>query len=158
MDLIKLWYEAAYDAKLASEMHGRVLFSAGLFAMHRDSSIWGLWAKEFETIFNKDFTDKMWALHLSEQCALNKVIYETGEFVPLTANYNYNCHIGTLKRDDTSSKVIIDYPPFPDVGAVHLTYSSKFMLYYINNNLLYQSGAYLTEVEWEQVRAINHFV
>ena len=157
-DLIKLWYEASYNQKLAEEMHGRVLFSAGLFAMHRDSQIWGLWAKEFETIFNKDFTDKMWALHLSEQCALNKVIYETGDFMPLTASHNYNCHIGTLKRDDKSGRVVIDYPPFTEIGAVHLTYSSKFMIFYINNNLLYQGGAYLTETEWEQVRAINHFV
>ena len=157
-NLIKLWYEAAYGEEVAIRMYGRALFSAGLFALHHDSHLWGLWAKEFETVFNRDFTDKMWAVHLSEQCALNKVIYETGDFVPLTAAYNYNCHIGTLKRDEPSGQVVIDYPPFTEIGAVHLTYSSKFMIFYINNNLLYQGGAYLTNTEWEEVKAINHFI
>lgn len=157
MGLVKMWYEAGYDEKTSIDMYGRALFSSGLFALHKDSPIWDLWAAQFKIAFNRDYRDKMWALHLIEQCALNKVIYETGDFVPLNARFNYNCHIGRLKRDAASGRVVIDYPPYDTIHAVHLTYSSKFMPHYLERGLLYDSGNYLTDAERAALRGLNHY-
>jgi hypothetical protein len=154
---IKRWYDAVYDEKVSINLFGRVLFSAGLFALHRDSHVWGLWAKEFETVFNTDFTHKPWMIHLSEQSALNKVIYDTNDFVPLPASFNYNCHIGSAQRDKDTGRVVTGYPPYPEIGAIHLTYGSKYMPSYLEKGLLYQSGSYLTPEEIVHLGKLNHF-
>ena len=151
IDMMQSWYTANYDENVKGFMYGRALFSAGVFALHASSDIWKRWAREFEVIYSKDLSEKMWAMHLSEQCALNKVIYETGHFTPMDATYNYNCHIGTMKRDSKTDKVVIDYPPYREIGAIHMTVSSQFMPDYLKNGILYQSGAYLTEKERAQL-------
>lgn len=157
IDIMQSWYTANYDEHIKGYMYGRALFSAGIFALHVNSDIWKRWAREFEVIYSKDLSDKMWAMHLSEQCALNKVIYETGQFTPLNATYNYNCHIGKMKRDPETGKVVIDYPPYLEIGAIHLTVSNRYMKTYIEKGLLYQSGNYLTAEELEQITKLGNY-
>jgi lipopolysaccharide biosynthesis glycosyltransferase len=150
-----IWFSECYGATMASTYSNRAVFSSGLFSMHRDCKIWKLWEKEIEHISRRSFSSQKVA-HLGEQTALNLLLYSYESFISISAEYNYNCHLGSLVRN-AADRVVIDSPPFREIGVVHLTYSSKMMPSYLENNILYDSGNYLDEGEKSSLLKLSHY-
>jgi hypothetical protein len=149
------WYREAFGPTVASTYSNRAVLSSGLFAMHSSNPIWKSWASELESIYQRPFRDHN-ALHLSEQVALNYLLYAQKRFLPVGALHNYNCHIGCARRLE-DERVVINHPPHHTIGVVHLTYSSKMMARYIDDGLLFDRGRYLTEAELNGLRRLAHY-
>ena len=151
------WYSVSYGKEVAELWKGRALFSAGVFAMSAQCPLWSAWAVELGKVHARDYTNHPVAFHVSEQTALNNLIYSTGSYVPLEAIHNYNCHVGAVERDAASGEVVIKYPPRRPVGIVHLSYSSKRMPSYIEQGLLWDRGSYLSEEEVASLLQVGHY-
>jgi hypothetical protein len=151
----EFWYREAFGPTIASTYSNRAVLSSGLFAMHYSNPIWKAWASELEAIFQRPFSNHD-ALHLSEQVALNYLLYARKRFSPVGATHNYNCHIGRVRRL-ADERVVIDNPPHRTIGVVHLTYSSKMIGRYIDEGLLFDRGRYLSEEELNGLRMLAHY-
>lgn len=149
------WYGNCYNPNVAEMMKGRTLFSSGLFAMHRNNPIWTLWKQDLNIVYNEQVINDTLLRHLAEQTAFNKVIYQTGKFVPVESTYNYNCHVGILGMHD--NKVCIDYPPFRPIDAIHLTATGKMIKIYLDKGFLWDKGNYLSEDERQTLLSIGHY-
>ena len=151
------WFSVSYDPEVAERWKGRALFSAGVFAMSAGCPLWEAWAVEIGKVHARDYTNQPVAFHVSEQTALNHLIYSTGAYVPLEAIHNYHCHVGAVERDGGSGEVVIKYPPRRPLGIVHLSYCSKMMPSYIERGLLWDRGAYLSESEVAALLRSRHY-
>lgn len=151
------WYSASYGSEVAERWKGRALFSSGVFAMAAECALWKAWALELGKVYARDYANNPVAFHLSEQTALNHLIYSTGAYIPLEAIHNYHCHVGALERDGGSGDVVIQYPPRRPVGIVHLSYSSKMMPSYLERGLLWDRGRYLSEKEIAELKQTRHY-
>ena len=151
------WYSVSYGKEVAERWKGRTLFSAGVFAMSAECPLWKAWALELEKVHARDYTNHPIAFHVSEQTALNHLVYSTGAYVPLEAIHNYNCHVGAVERDSESGAVVIQYPPRRQVGIVHLSYASKMMASYLERGLLWDRGRYLSQSEAAALLLTHHY-
>ncbi len=151
------WYSASYGTAVAERWKGRALFSSGVFAMTAQCPLWEAWAAELRKVYARDYSNNAVALHLSEQTALNHLIYSTGNHIPLEAIHNYHCHVGVVERDSGSGEVVIQHPPRRAVGIVHLSYSSKMMQSYLERGLLWDRGSYLSESETTELLRTAHY-
>jgi hypothetical protein len=151
------WYLASYGSAVAERWKGRALFSSGVFAMSAQCPLWEAWAAELGKVYARDYSNNPVAFHLSEQTALNHLIYSTAAYVPLEAIHNYHCHVGSVERDSGSGQVVIQYPPRRSVGIVHLSYSSKMMQSYLERGLLWDRGGYLSGTETAELLRTGHY-
>jgi hypothetical protein len=151
------WYAASYGTAVAERWKGRALFSSGVFAMTAQCPLWKAWAAELTKVYARDYSKHPIAFHLSEQTALNHLIYCTGAYIPLEAIHNYHCHAGAVERDGGSGEVVVKYPPRRPVGVVHLSYSSKMMKSYLERGLLWDRGTYLSEKETAGLLQTSHY-
>jgi hypothetical protein len=151
------WYSASYGSAVAERWKGRALFSSGVFAMAAECPLWKAWAAELGKVYARDYANNPVAFHLSEQTALNHLIYSTGGYIPLEAIHNYHCHVGAVERDLGSGEVVIKYPPRRPVGIVHLSYASKMMPSYLERGLLWDQGKYLSEKEIAELKQTRHY-
>jgi hypothetical protein len=151
------WYSASYGTVVAERWKGRALFSSGVFAMTARCPLWEAWAAELEKVYARDYSNNPVAFHLSEQTALNHVIYTTGGYLPLEAIHNYHCHVGAVERDNASGQVVIQHPPRRSLGIVHLSYSSKMIQSYLDRGLLWDRGDYLSERETVDLLRTGHY-
>lgn len=149
-----VWFTDAYGPTVAKTYSNRVVLSSGLFALRGNSPLWSRWAEEIRHILRRQFSSHD-SLHLFEQTALNYLAYATGDFVPVSARHNYNCHIGNAIR--LRDRVVVGNPPHEDIGIVHLSASGRMMMKYLDNGLLYKEGAYLTDREIEKAKMISHY-
>ena len=150
----RIWYTDIYGAVVASTYANRAIFSAGVFAMHRNNPIWKAWAIEIASILKRQMPSQTTS-HLSEQTVLNYLLYSTDCYIPVAATHNYNCHIGCAARTRKPT-VHFDIPPYDDIGVIHLTCTSKFINQYIDDGLLYERGDYLGKAEIDNLRSISH--
>ena len=154
MRYAKIWFAGCYGAVMGQTYCDKAILSSGMFALHRDNPLWKLWGKEIGHIFSKGLSSHDIA-HLAEQTALSYLAYSTGAFIPIEAIHNYNCHVGCAAR--RNGRVVIDIPPYREIGVVHLTYSSKRMSEYIKSGLLYQMGNYLAASEIASLSLVTHY-
>lgn len=148
-------FNRAYGDEVAREYAFRPIFNCGFFAMAASCPIWSMWKKELDVVFNRNYHgyDK----HGVEQLAMNYLIYKTGNFIPMEAIFNYHCHEGYARRDPSTGKVIVGYPPNRVIGALHLTATSHFIKKYMDLGLLFDHGRYLTESERQGLLSLNHY-
>jgi len=151
------WYSVSYGKEVAERWKGRVLFSAGVLAMSAVCPLWKSWALELTKVHARDYTNHPIAFHVSEQTALNHLIYSTGAYLPLEAIHNYHCHVGTVERDPACGEVVIQYPPRRPLGIVHLSYSGKMLSSYLDRGLLWNQGKYLSQDEIVALRQVRHY-
>ena len=149
------WFRDTYGPTVASTYARRAVLSSGVFGLSAKSELWSLWAREINTVMQRDFSGHH-SLHLAEQTALNYLAYSSGSFIPIAAKHNYNCHIGKVKRD-ADGQVVVDIPPHERIGIVHLTYTGKMIGQYIDDGLLFDRGAYLSVPEIERLKRIAHY-
>lgn len=147
------WYGALYGEALAEELSLRPMFNSGFFAMRKTSPLWEIWADELAALYSRDHSADPSVLHYAEQLGLNRVIHERQAFIPLDPLFNYACG-GSSVFLNPRGKVVVGYPPCPPVKGVHLLAFSIYGDMYLDKNLLYGKGTYLTESERASLRAL----
>ncbi len=100
------------------------ILNAGVFAMPKDSPIWGLWAENIRVSLTKSHH------HCIEQAALNLAVFEHPdrfhyaasdkkniEFLPATCNWL--CHQSLPLFDEPSGAFVEPYLPHAKLGVIH---------------------------------------
>jgi len=150
-----IWYKDSYGETVANTYSKRAILSSGIFALSEKSPFWKRWGNELNFIMQRNF-EQHTSLHLAEQTALNYLAYSDDRFIPVSALHNYNCHIGKPKRN-SHDFIVVDIPPYPEIGVVHLTHTGKMIKTYIDRGLLFDNGKYLTTAELERLKMIAHY-
>jgi hypothetical protein len=151
LQMQRRWCAACYITDLAETLARRLHFSGGVFAMRRESPIWALWAREIETLFPIVAKRDRNFLHLAEQVALTAVTYRSQNYVMLDPLYNFHCNSGGAVRSEGGTVMANLLTPQREIGIVHLAAWSSLRQHYIQNELFYRSGEYLTPAEWERL-------
>lgn len=143
----RIWYESCYDAAFAKEAATKLHYSSGVFGMRRSSPVWALWRQEVEYLYPFLASRNIDLMHLAEQIALNVVIIRSGLLVRLDPLYNFHCNVAGAVRMANGRVVTNLMLPSREIGVIHLANWSIMRRYYMEMNLLYRSGEYLTPVE-----------
>ena len=146
-------YERFYDEHTAEAYCGYPILNSGFFALRRSSSIWTAWLAEIAAVYGRCGSEPVSLLHLAEQTALNKILYEHQAFLPIDPLYNYTCGFSAVLRGQ-SGKVTVGYPPMPVLKAVHLVDFKRCGRQYMHKGLLYKRGAYLSATELGKLEAL----
>jgi hypothetical protein len=116
--IYRRWVEDAYrktygDNIISPGRDAPALLNSGVFAMRRDSPVWGLWAAEVRRIGSAI------TYFFAEQTALNYVIYSQNVRASLLpATCNWVVKFGALAFDGTN--LVTPYVPHDKIGIVHL--------------------------------------
>ncbi len=146
-------YEMFYDGLTAEEYCKYPILNSGFFALRGASPIWEAWRNEVRAVYGRSGERSTSLLHLAEQTALNKLLYERQAYLPIDPLYNYTCGFSAVLRAP-SGKVAVGYPPMPVLKAVHLVDFKRCGANYLQKGLLYKAGAYLNETELAALQAI----
>lgn len=145
VEAARLWYGEIFGQDAAEAFGHLPVLNSGFLALHRDSPIWALWAKEIQRGYRKK-KRHAFTWHVTEQMALNYVVYTHQLFVPVDPIYNYPCAASAVSlRDD--GKVVVGYPPYSLIRGVHLLSFQRYARSYFDDRLLYRQGAYLEPEE-----------
>lgn len=134
-----------YGEEAARASRKRPVLNSGLFALAGNSSLWEKWASELAMLLARPGIPPQ-ALHLAEQMALNRILYEEGRATFLDPIYNYACAASAVTRN-ARGKVVVGLPPFTPVKAPHLLAFSRYGDMYLEKGLLYAQGRYLDDAE-----------
>jgi hypothetical protein len=153
LNMQRSWFSVGYEPKFAESLAVQPHMSAGVFSMRRGSPIWELWAREIEYLFPLVAQRNPTLLHLAEQVALNVVAHRTGNYIRLDPLYNFDCNFGGASRLPGGKVVTNMMLPAREIGVVHLGNWStvETARLYVEQNLLYRSGEYLTDAERERI-------
>ncbi|MDL2272074.1 hypothetical protein LJC23_03470 [Desulfovibrio sp. OttesenSCG-928-I05] len=130
-----------YGEDVAQKSRKRPVLNSGFFALSGTSSLWKDWAEEMQTLFLRTGIPRQ-SLHLAEQMALNRILYESNRATLLDPVYNYACAASAVTRN-ARDRVVVGLPPFSPVKAPHLLAFGRYGRMYMEKGLLYQRGAYL---------------
>jgi hypothetical protein len=145
-DMINVNYERTYGEAVVHAFRGKPMLSSGGFAARADSPFWRRWHDEIEKLFGAAAAEQKGFGHLVEQTAFNYVLLSDNLLIALDAAHNYHCHTGNACRRDDGS-VAIGVPPYCPIHIVHLSETRGYMARYLEQGLLYRSGAYLDDAE-----------
>lgn len=133
------WVFGLYDILTARALAKSVFFSAGVFALHRDSPVWGLWATELARIYVIGKTINPGCMHLHEQTALNGVVRTHALVEPVDPLYNFHCNDGGAMRCPKSGRVVTSLlKPHREISVIHLASWSRCGDFYTQNRLVYE--------------------
>ena len=147
LNMQRLWYESCYDQDFVKLAAGMLHYSSGVFGMRRSSPIWALWRQEIEFIYPLMATRNTDLMHLAEQIALNVVVLRSGLLVRLDPIYNFHCNSAGLLRTANGRVVTNMMLPSREIAVIHLANWSLMRPQYLEHQLLYRSGDYLTPGE-----------
>ncbi len=144
-----IWFSVCYqDSDLSKSFQKKMHFSCGVFGIARASPVWDLWKKEIISIYPLVAQRFKAMLHLAEQTALNFIIHRDNTlFGRLDPLYNFHCNAGGAMRLDTGEVAAFVIIPVRRIGVVHLANWSHYAKHYLEENLLFRSGDYLTREE-----------
>lgn len=111
-----------FDQQTAEALARNPTINSGLFALRGDAPHWDLWAGTLQAILARDDT------YYGEQLALNHLLYTRPREAParfLAASCNWICHQALPVVDHQSGLLCDPVPPYPVLGAVHLTVGAK---------------------------------
>jgi hypothetical protein len=133
------WVFGLYDILTARALSKSVFFSAGVFAMHRSSPVWKLWADELARIYVVGKALNPQCMHLHEQTALNGVVRTHALVEPVDPLFNFHCNDGGAIRCPKTGRVITCLlRPHREISVVHLAGWSQFADFYTTNRLIYE--------------------
>ncbi len=120
-------YALGWGQEMAQRLVQCPLANAGIFALHRDSVAWDVWANTMRTLLQK--TNNFYV----EQTALNGAIL-TGQIpiLPLPAHCNWICHNALPAIDVPTGFLLEPGYPLQKLWIVHLTGHSKFRMVELN--------------------------
>ncbi len=127
-------FAALFGEAVAQFLYGRAVFSCGVFCASRHSPIWGLWAEQLNRIYG-ELKPTGGLGHIAEQCALNRLLHETGLFEVMPSSFNWHCHCSNMERRG-NSVVILPSGRVPEI--VHLCDSKRLGDEYRAKRLLYE--------------------
>ena len=148
------WYRELYSEDIVAKLSFFPMFNSGFFAMQGKSPLWDIWAKELTVIYSKSYSESS-ILHLAEQLALNRIIYEMRAFIPLDPIFNYACG-GSSIFLNSRDKLVVGYPPYQQIKIAHLISFSYYGKMYLDKGFLYKKGSYLTENERASLQDLVH--
>ena len=142
------WYTSCYEPYVANKAASSLSYSSGVFGMRRTSPIWALWRQEVEFLYPAMSVRNETLMHLVEQIALNIVIVRNPLMVVrLDPLYNFHCNMAGALRVAGGRVVTNLMLPPREIGVIHLTDWSAMRRTYLETNLLYRSGDYLSPAE-----------
>jgi len=142
------WYTSCYEPYLANKAASTLSYSSGVFGMRRTSPVWALWRQEVEYLYPAMAVRNEKLMHLAERIALNIVIVRNPlMIVRLDPLYNFHCNVGGALRAENGRVVTNLMLPPREIGVVHLANWSAMRQTYLDSNLLYRSGDYLSPAE-----------
>ena len=106
-----------------------------------------MWKAEIEYLYPTVAERYHDLVHLAEQIALNAVILRSQQFLRLDPLYNFHANSGGAMRLDDGRVVANLTVPIRDIGVIHLANWGFLRAHYLQQKLLYQGGAYLTQAE-----------
>ena len=142
------WFDQFSDAATARDYGARAVLNSGVFCMARLSIVWDLWKDKLESARGDIH-------HISEQVALNAVLYESQHFVALDPLYNYNClYAGTMKRHkDSRVWMCAGSVPERPIEIMHLVSFASQGGRYLRQGMLFDQGSYLDHKDFEKLNA-----
>lgn len=146
-------YLTLYGESAKNSYPFRPVLSCGMFAIHRDSGVWAEWKEHLGRNFDLDFSMES-DRSASEQAALNYILYNSMQFIPLSAAHNYTCHAGFPVRLQGSGKIATGYAPYTEIDIIHLTCFETNRSSYYQHALLYDMGRYLTEDDLRTLKLV----
>ncbi len=150
------WYTPLYGPAIANEFSRKIIFNSGMFCMAASSRLWDAWRQELSKVRYGEIKNDF-CKHLAEQTCFNYLLHTTKNYSILDATYNYNVHLGCARRNSDTGRVTTIQEIEREISVVHLTYSSKFISYYLNAGLLFDAGDYLLESERQTLLQLNHY-
>jgi len=146
------WYTTCYEPYLANKAASSLSYSSGVFGMRRTSPIWALWRQEVEFLYPAMAGRNEALMHLVDQIALNIVIVRNPlMIVRLDPLYNFRCDVAGALRVASGRVVTNLMLPPREIGVVHLANWSAMRQTYLDQNLLYRSGEYLSPAELSRI-------
>lgn len=152
-------YQAIYGQQ-GLEMTWRPILGAGVFAMHRHSRIWQAWGAELPFVYQRDYRSVPDGLHLAEQTALNRVVYQNGEAAFLEATHNYHLCAGSALWLD--GELCAKSPAWIDgriacrkIGIAHLCSMGTYAKKYVEARAFFDRGVYLSEAELRGIESLR---
>lgn len=143
----RTWYDSCCEPEMARQIAATLHFSSAVFGMRRASPVWAAWGEEVARVYPLIAVRNRSILHMAELISMNIVLYRTQQFVRLDPLYNFHCNgAGAMRLPD--GRVVTNMMlPLRDIGVVHLANWSLLRERYIERQLLYRGGDYLTPAE-----------
>jgi hypothetical protein len=147
IEMLALYYRALYGEQIAGNMAGRPLLNIGVFALAAANPLWEFWRSELRKLYSRQYgADDGRIRQMAEQTALNVLVARNEMAVPVDPLFNYVCGHALTFRDEAGI-VRVSLPPNAPIGVVHLSRWSHCRQQYLDRELLFDSGRYLTDEE-----------
>jgi len=142
------WYTSCHEPYLANKAASSLSYNSGVFGMRRTSPIWALWRQEVEFLYPAMSVRNETLMHLVDQIALNIVVVRNPlMIVRLDPLYNFHCNVAGALRVASGRVVTNLMLPPREIGVIHLANWSALRQSYLDSDLLYRSGDYLSPGE-----------
>jgi hypothetical protein len=141
------WYTSCYEPYVANKAASSLSYSSGVFGMRRTSPLWALWRQEVEFLYPAMSVRNEALMHLVAQIAINIVIVRNPLIVRLDPLYNFRCDVPGALRVGSGRVVTNLMMPPREIGVIHLANWATMRQTYLEQNLLYRSGDYLSPAE-----------
>lgn len=140
------YYNAAYGPNVAAKLSARPWLNTGVFAMAADNVLWANWAAEMRSLYARGYAQDGGARHMADGVALNYLVADTQQAVPVDPLFNFTC-TWALPFRDNSGVVRVPLPPNAPIAIVHLSMWSMRRNFYFEHGLLFRQGHYLSGEE-----------
>ena len=140
-----------YDDGIGHDLSQYPTYNSGFFAMDRSNQIWSSWKREIQRIYIDDY-DRLKNgrnFHFGDQASLNYILKDVSGISLIDPLYNYMCMWNPPVRSNDGIVRTTLNPQLP-IGVLHLGGGWKRRGgIYLEKNLLYNSGNYLTQADKE---------
>lgn len=143
----RIWYDSCCEPEEARKMAATLHYSSAVFGMRRSSPVWAAWGEQVTRVYPLIAARHPQIVHMAELISMNIVIFRTEQFVRLDPLYNFHCNGAGAMRLPDGRVVTNMLLPFRDIGIIHLANWSILRERYVELQLLYRNGDYLTEAE-----------
>jgi hypothetical protein len=138
------YYAPPYGEALAAKMSNKTMLNSGVFALTRNSQIWGAWKDEVKSLYMRTYAqNESLVRHFAEQISLNVLLADRRDCVLIDPLNNY-ISLWTPPYLDARGVVRVVLPPNAEIGIVHLAGWGRFGRAYLKRGLLYSAGSYLS--------------
>ncbi len=143
----RIWYDSCCEPELARQIAATLHYSSAVFGMRRASPVWEAWGEEVTRVYPLIAARNRHIVHMAELISMNIVLFRTMQFVRLDPLYNFHCNGAGAMRLPDGRVVTNMLLPLRDIGVIHLANWSLLRERYVETQLLYRNGDYLTDAE-----------
>ncbi len=147
IEMQRVWYDSCCEPEMARQLSITLHYSSAVFGMRRSSPVWAAWGEEIARVYPAVAARNPRIVHMAELIAMNIVLFRTKQFIRLDPLYNFHCNGAGAMRLTDGRVVTNMILPFRDIGVIHLANWSLLRARYMELQLLYRNGDYLTDAE-----------